>query len=172
VFLDRDGVLVEEIVRADGQAYAPTSFADFKLVPEAAAEVDRLRAAGFACVVVTNQPEIARGLLDPAVLESMHDHLRANVAVEAVMVCPHVDNDRCGCRKPRPGMLTAAASQLDLQLTNSYLVGDRWRDIDAGRAVGCSTVLLERSYSNCATADARVQTLHEAVDWILARSGS
>jgi D-glycero-D-manno-heptose 1,7-bisphosphate phosphatase len=170
VFLDRDGVLVQEIVRDDGQAYAPTELADFHLVPEAAAEVKRLRQEQFMCVVVTNQPEVARGLLALDVLDDMHRRLRATIPVDDVIVCPHVDDDACACRKPKPGMLRAAAERLDIDLSKSFLVGDRWRDIGAGRAVGCQTVLIERPYSNCASADAVVQTLPEAVDWIVSRS--
>jgi D-glycero-D-manno-heptose 1,7-bisphosphate phosphatase len=172
VFLDRDGVLIEEIVRADGEAYAPTELQDFLIFPDAAAQVARLHQAGFACVVVTNQPEIARGLLDPTILETMHDQLRETTSVDAIMVCPHVDADACECRKPLPGMLLDAATQLDIAVDQSFLVGDRWRDIDAGRAIGCTTVLIQRSYSHCSTADVTVDSLADAVDWILARSGS
>jgi D-glycero-D-manno-heptose 1,7-bisphosphate phosphatase len=168
VFLDRDGVLAQEIVR-DGQAFAPTELDDFHLVDSAATEVQRLRAAGLACIVFTNQPEVARGLLAPETLERMHAHLRAVLPVDDVFVCPHVDEDACACRKPSPGMLRAAADKWDIDLARSFVVGDRWRDIDAGRAVGCFTLLVERSYSRCTTADARVATLSEAVDLILAR---
>jgi D-glycero-D-manno-heptose 1,7-bisphosphate phosphatase len=170
VFLDRDGVLVREIVRDDGQAYAPTEIDAFHLVDDAAGEVERLRAAGFICVVVTNQPEVARGSLDRDVLDEMHRRLRASIPVDDLEACPHTDEDGCVCRKPRPGMLQSAAQRWDLDLATSFLVGDRWRDIEAGRAVGCATLLIERPYSNCTTADVCVQTLSEAVDWILDRS--
>jgi D-glycero-D-manno-heptose 1,7-bisphosphate phosphatase len=169
VFLDRDGVLAQEIVR-DGEAFAPTRFEDFRLVEGAAAQVDRLRAAGLLCIVFTNQPEVARGLLAVDTLDRMHQHLRASMAVDDVMVCPHVDADACACRKPSPGMLREAAERWDVDLQRSFVVGDRWRDIDAGRAVGCYTVLLERAYSNCTAVDARVADLTEAVDLILARA--
>jgi len=169
VFLDRDGVLVREIVR-DGDAFAPTRVEDFALVDEAAEQVDRLRAAGLLCIVFTNQPEVARGLLAPEVLEQMHQALRSSVAVDDIVVCPHVDADGCDCRKPSPGMLRQAAEQWEVDLERSFVVGDRWRDIDAGRAAGCYTVLLERAYSKCTTADACVSTLPEAVDLILARA--
>jgi D-glycero-D-manno-heptose 1,7-bisphosphate phosphatase len=168
VFLDRDGVLVREIVR-DGDAFAPTRFEDFALVDEAAEQVERLRAAGLLCIVFTNQPEIARGLLDPEVLDQMHQHLRSCVAVDDVVVCPHVDADGCDCRKPSPGMLRQAAERWAIDLERSFVVGDRWRDIDAGRAAGCYTVLLERAYSHCTTADACVASLTDAVDVVLSR---
>jgi D-glycero-D-manno-heptose 1,7-bisphosphate phosphatase len=171
VFLDRDGVLVRERL-VDGQPMAPTDVCDFHLVPEAAAQVRRLRAAGLACLVFTNQPEVARGLLAPDALEAMHRQLRATVPVDDVYVCPHVDDDGCDCRKPRPGMLTTAAREHGVRLEESFVVGDRWRDIDAGRAVGCYTILLDRPYSRCQVTDARVATLTDAVDAILARLGA
>jgi D-glycero-D-manno-heptose 1,7-bisphosphate phosphatase len=168
VFLDRDGVLVETDVR-DGAAYAVTTLAAFRVLPDAAAQVARLRAAGLVCVVFTNQPEVARGTISLDVIAAMHDALRAAVPVDDVYVCPHDDADGCACRKPHPGMLQAAAARWDVDLGESFVIGDRWRDIDAGRAAGCYTVLLEREYSACVTADARVATLGQAVDIVLAR---
>jgi D-glycero-D-manno-heptose 1,7-bisphosphate phosphatase len=168
VFLDRDGVLVETEVR-DGAAYAVTTLAEFRVVPDAAEQVARLRAAGLVCIVFTNQPEVARGTIAPEVLAAMHNVLRAAVPLDDVYVCPHDEGDGCACRKPRPGMLHDAAARWDVSLAGSFVIGDRWRDVDAGRAAGCYAVLLEREYSACTTADARVATLHEAVDAVLAR---
>jgi D-glycero-D-manno-heptose 1,7-bisphosphate phosphatase len=91
------------------------------------------------------------------------------VPVDDIVVCPHVDADGCVCRKPSPGMLRQAAERWDVDLERSFVVGDRWRDIDAGRAVGCYTLLLERAYSKCTTADACVARLADAVDVILER---
>lgn len=168
VFLDRDGVLVVTHVR-DGAAYAVTTLAQFRVLPDAAEQVARLRAAGLVCIVFTNQPEVARGTIAPEVLAAMHDALRAAVPLDDVYVCPHDEGDGCACRKPRPGMLHDAAARWDVSLVDSFVIGDRWRDVDAGRAVGCYSVLLEREYSAGTTADARVTTLREAVDAVLAR---
>jgi D-glycero-D-manno-heptose 1,7-bisphosphate phosphatase len=168
VFLDRDGVLVPEML-VDGQPFAPLTLADFRLLPEAAGQVQRLRDAGLTCLVFTNQPEVARGLLPTDTLATMHRQLRAEVPVHDVYVCPHVDADGCDCRKPRPGMLTAGARAWAVRLEDSFVIGDRWRDIDAGRAVGCYTILIDRPYSACRTADARVSTLVDAVDTVMAR---
>lgn len=169
VFLDRDGVLVRELV-LDGEARAPLRLEDFRILDEAAAQVDRLHRAGFRCVVFTNQPEVARGLLQLEVLEEMHRRLIDVTAVDDVLVCPHDDANACACRKPKPGMLLEAARRAPMELRDSFVVGDRWRDIDAGRAVGCYSILIERPYSNCSTADARVSNLSSAVDEILAQS--
>jgi D-glycero-D-manno-heptose 1,7-bisphosphate phosphatase len=166
-FLDRDGVLAQEIVRG-GKAYAPTVLEDFRLVPDAGFQVDRLRAAGLACVVFTNQPEVGRGILALEILEAMHSRMRAGVAVDDVLVCPHDADDGCTCRKPSPGMLHTAAERWGVSLSESFVIGDRWRDIEAGRAAGCYTVLLTRPYSECSTADVAVDTLGQAVDVVLA----
>jgi len=171
VFLDRDGVLVREIVR-DGQAFAPLRLEDFLILDEAPSLVNRLRLAGLCCVVFTNQPEVARDLLPLETLDEMHRRLRQATGVDDILVCPHVEGDGCACRKPKPGMLLAAAGRFDIELDQSFVVGDRWRDIDAGRAVGCYSILIERSYSNCSSADARVSGLAGAVDLILARCGA
>lgn len=169
VFLDRDGVLVETAVR-DNRAYAALSLDEFRIAPEAGRQVTRLRAAGLLPIVFTNQPEVARGALSPATLERMHQRLRAEVSLADVFVCPHDDDADCACRKPRPGMLHAAAAKWGLDLTACLVIGDRWRDIEAGRRAGCYTVLLDRPYSACDSADARVAGLAEAVDAVLTRA--
>ena len=166
VFLDRDGVLNEPIVK-NGKAFAPLSLDQFRLVDGAASAVKRLRAADLLCIVVTNQPELASGELAAATLEAMHRHLKEQLEIEDIFVCVHGSNEGCACHKPRPGMIHQAASRWGIDLHRSFLVGDRWRDIDAGRAVGCYTVLIERAYSQSSSADARVGSLTEAVDVIL-----
>lgn len=170
VFLDRDGVLAEAIVR-DNRAVAPTRLEDFVLVPEAGEQVARLRAARLVCLVFTNQPEIARGLLDRAVLDMMHERLREAVPVDDVLVCPHDPTDDCACHKPKVGMLLDAAERYELDLAQSFVIGDRWRDVDAGRAAGCYSILIDRPYSACRTADACAADLAGAVDLVLARVG-
>ncbi len=172
VFLDRDGVLAEAIVRADGKSYAPTRVEDFVLVPEAPAQVARLRAAGFLCIVFTNQPELANGLLAPADLDEMHCRMQAVIALDDVYVCPHDKSEGCRCHKPATGMLDDAVARWGIDLAASYVVGDRWRDVDAGRAAGCYAILIERPYSAAAWADERVDTLTQAVDAILRHAGA
>jgi D-glycero-D-manno-heptose 1,7-bisphosphate phosphatase len=166
VFLDRDGVLAREIVR-DGTAYAPTRVEDFVLVPEAGEQVQRLREAGFLCIVFTNQPELATGELKQADLDEMHRQLREAVPVHDIFFCPHHRSEGCRCYKPALGMIEDAVARWNVDLAASYVVGDRWRDVDAGRAAGCYSILIERSYSVDAQADARVTTLGEAVDTVL-----
>jgi D-glycero-D-manno-heptose 1,7-bisphosphate phosphatase len=166
VFLDRDGVLNATV--GDG-SQSPRSVADFHLLPDAPAACARLREAGFRLVVVTNQPEITRGLLDPEALEGMHDRLRAGLDVDEVRVCTHDDADDCACRKPRPGLVLDAARDLGIDLGASFVVGDRWRDVEAGRMAGCTTILLDRDWSEAERSrpDHRVESLDEALEIIL-----
>ena len=167
VFLDRDGVLAEAIVRADGNPYAPTRVRDFALVADAGQQVRRLHDAGFLCVVFTNQPELANGELRAEDLAEMHRQLRAAIPLDEVYVCPHDKSEGCRCHKPAIGMIEDAVAQWNVDLARSYVVGDRWRDVEAGKAAGCYSILIERPYSKATWASARVATLAEAVDTIL-----
>lgn len=168
VFLDRDGVLNRVLIR-DGLPLGPMTLADFALVDGAGADVRRLKEAGYAVIVATNQPELARGRLAPTALEAMHAKLRAEVPVDAIYVCPHDDGDRCDCRKPQPGLLLSAAREHRLDLSRSFMVGDRWRDVEAGKAAGCRTVLVEMGYREALRSppDHVAAGLGEAVRWIL-----
>ncbi len=166
VFFDRDGVLNESIVR-DNQPFGPLTLDAFRLFDYTADQVQRLKKAGYLCIVFTNQPDMARGLLSPLVLAEMHQILQADVHLDDLLVCPHLDSDECSCRKPKPGMILEAAKKWNIDLRRSFAIGDRWRDIDAGRAAGCKTILIEYSYSHCKTADFNVSNLIEAVDIIL-----
>jgi len=170
VFLDRDGVLTRALVR-DGIAYAPITPAEMEIDADAPAALARLKAAGFLLVVITNQPDVARGITRLEDVETMHATLGANLPLDAFFVCYHDNADGCGCRKPRPGMLVKAAAEHGIDLATSFMVGDRWRDVDAGAAAGCRTVWIDRGYIEQAPAhvpDARVDSLRAAADWILA----
>lgn len=169
VFLDRDGVLNVAAVK-DGKPYAPLSAEALILVPGARESLERLKAAGFQLICVTNQPEIARGNLTPAELDRMHARLSSALPLDAILVCPHDDSDRCACRKPKPGLLLRAAEQHGISLGSSYLIGDRWRDVEAAHAAGVKAVFLDLDYDDRPPARApehSARTLREAVDWIL-----
>lgn len=169
VFLDRDGVLNLSEVR-EGKPYAPRQIDDFQLYPEAALALRRLKAAGFALIVVTNQPDIASRRVTAEAVEAMHQRLRAALPVDEVVLCPHGQDEGCACRKPRPGMLTEAARRHHIDLAASVMVGDRASDVEAGRAAGCRTIFIDRAYGEPAPAapDRVVRSLTEAVDAILA----
>ena len=170
VFLDRDGVLNKAVLR-DGVPGSPETIEQLVIVPDALAALAALRRHGFRLIVVTNQPDIARGRVARVTVEAINDRIRAALPIDAVEMCDHDDQDNCECRKPKPGMLLRAAARESIALDMSYMVGDRWRDIEAGRNASCRTILIgdgcgERLRSQ---PDLKVATLREAVDWILAQ---
>ena len=147
VFFDRDGVLVREIVRG-GRPYAPRTLDEFHILPEAGRCLAYLRERDFLLIVVTNQPDVARGAMSATVLDAMHARLASELPLDEIVVCRCLEADEgCACYKPRPGMLLEAADRWKVSLEDSYMVGDRWRDIGAGRAAGCRTIFLDHGYS-------------------------
>jgi D-glycero-D-manno-heptose 1,7-bisphosphate phosphatase len=177
VFLDRDGVLTD--VRGDGTPRPRPSPGELRMIPGAAAQLDRLHGAGYALVVVTNQPDVARGAIRLADVEQLHRALASALPLDAVYCCPHDTAQRCGCRKPEPGMLLTAATEHSIALARSWMIGDRWVDVAAARRAAVRAVLIERAWSWEATSsgappaqlepDARVPDLATAVSLILDR---
>ncbi len=170
VFLDRDGTLIRAFER-DGVSIPPASQDQLELLPGVPRALDRLRTAGFALIVVTNQPDVARGTQTRDMVEAINTRLSELVALDLILTCFHDDSDDCVCRKPRPGLLVDGAGQLGLHLAQSYMVGDRWRDILAGQRAGCSTVLLRNSLDGAdrVEPDFEVADLSEAAEIILQR---
>jgi len=166
VFLDRDGVL-NRIVMRDGLPCSPRSLDEFELEEGATGVVDRLNREGFLTVVVTNQPDIARGKMKKGVLDTMTERLYKELHLDEVRVCCHDDGDLCHCRKPKPGMILDAVKKWDIGLDCSFIVGDSWKDMEAGRSAGCGTILLDRVYNQGVICDYRVTGLSEAVGVIL-----
>ncbi len=169
VFLDRDGVINRAVIR-DGKPYPPARPEDLSILPGVPEALEDLRRAGFLLLVVTNQPDVARGDQDRAVVDRMHDDLCARLPLDDVLCCFHDDADRCSCRKPAPGLLVDAARRRDIDLSESYMVGDRWRDTEAGIAAGCTTIVIDYGYLERQPVrfDAKVASLAEAAAWILA----
>lgn len=172
VFLDRDGVINRVVVRG-GRPYPPDSVAALEVLPGVADALARLKAAGYCLVVVTNQPDVARGRQTRASVEAMHTRLASELPIDDFRTCYHDDEDGCSCRKPRPGLIIEAARAHGLDLERSVMVGDRWRDVDAGRAAGCATVFLDYAYDERRPRDPDLvaASLADAVEWILARQG-
>jgi D-glycero-D-manno-heptose 1,7-bisphosphate phosphatase len=168
IFLDRDGVLNRSAVR-EGRPYAPTSLEEFELLPGVTEAVRSLRNAGFLLIVVTNQPDVATGVLRRHVLDQIHQALRFLLPIDDIKVCCHVDKDGCPCRKPRPGLLLEAAREWSIDLNHSFMVGDRWRDVSAGKAAGCKTIFVDCGYAEkqIDSPDFIVTSLPDAVKIIL-----
>jgi len=168
VFLDRDGVLTEAAV-LDGVPQSPRQASELVILPEAGPACRELAEAGLKLICVTNQPEIARKNLEPAELTAMNEILQRELRLDEVVVCPHEDADGCACRKPLPGMILDAARRHGIDLAGSFTVGDRWRDIDAGRAAGTLTIFIDRGYDEPLgeRADVTVGGIQEATAWII-----
>jgi D-sedoheptulose 7-phosphate isomerase len=172
VFLDRDGVLNRAVVR-DGKPSPPSGVDDLELLPDAASSLLDLKARGFALFVITNQPDVARGKQTREVVEAIHKVLRSSLPIDDIFVCYHDDADNCACRKPRPGLLLEAQRKHNIDLSRSFFVGDRWRDIDAAHNAGCKAVLIDYGYRERKPAqppEATVKSLRDAADWIIRSS--
>lgn len=172
VFLDRDGVINRALTR-EGRPYPPASLAEFEILPGVAEACAMLKSAGFVLVVATNQPDVGRGTMSQDTVEALHEQMSRALPIDRVEVCfhPGQGGSDCDCRKPKPGMLLRAASALGVDLAASWMVGDRWRDIDCGHAAGCRTVLIECGYDEALRQppDFRAGTLLEAARIILAQ---
>jgi D-glycero-D-manno-heptose 1,7-bisphosphate phosphatase len=169
VFLDRDGTINHAVVR-DGKPYPPAALGELVVFDDATDALARLKRAGFLLVVVTNQPDVATGKTPRAVVEAINARLRDILPIDDVRVCWETDGPDCRCYKPKPGLLLDAARDHGIELGASWMVGDRWRDVGAGRAAGCRTVFIDRRYAEgCPeTPDYTVAGLGTAADIILA----
>ena len=154
-----------------GKPVAPTNLAEFQILPGVEEAVGRLKRAGFLLVVVTNQPDVSTGITPKATVEAMHAEIRRQMPIDDIKICYHVDTDNCACRKPKPGMILEAAAERGIDLTTSYIVGDRWRDVEAGRAAGCLTIFVDYGYKQDGPnrPDKIVRSLPEAVAYIMDR---
>jgi D-glycero-D-manno-heptose 1,7-bisphosphate phosphatase len=174
VFLDRDGV-INRAVERDGKPYPPRGIADFEILPEVPAACAKLKAAGYLLVVATNQPDVGRGTIEQSLVEKIHAHMVTQLPIDRVEVCYHPGQglSNCDCRKPRPGMLLRAAAVLRADLAQCWMVGDRWRDVDCGRAAGCRTIFVDRGYAEelKQKPDFTVKNLLEAAEIILSARG-
>ena len=171
VFLDRDGVLNRALVR-DGRPYPPDTLERFEVLPGVPDALGRLSDAGFLLIGATNQPDVARGTQRREVIEAMNARLMVESPITAILVC-YDDGDDCPRRKPNPGLLLEAAEQYGIDLAASFMVGDRWKDIEAGRRAGCRTIFIDRAYTEPRPdpdADHVALDLGDAANWILSRT--
>jgi D-sedoheptulose 7-phosphate isomerase len=169
VFLDRDGVINRAFVR-DGKPLPPPTLQELEILPGVPEALHDLKEYGYELLVVTNQPDVGRGKLSRQTLDAMHKSLSASLPIDDIFVCSHTDEDKCDCRKPLPGMLLEAARKHNVDLAASFMVGDRWRDVEAGYNVGSKTILIDYGYSERPpdhAPDLRVGSLREAADWII-----
>jgi len=168
VFLDRDGVINRAVVR-DGKPFPPQSATEVEVLPDARDALLRLRDAGYMLIVVTNQPDVARGTQERTEVESINERLASELAIDDFFVCYHDDAEECACRKPSPGGLLDAAERHQVDLASSYMVGDRWRDVEAGQRAGCKPFFIDYGYAERQPDPPfeRVGSLAEAADRIM-----
>ena len=173
IFLDRDGVINRSIVR-EGLPFPPMSMADFEILPGVPEACAKLKAAGFLLVVATNQPDVGRGIVPRELVEAMNAQMQKVITLDRIEICFHPGRGAsdCDCRKPKPGMLLNAARALGIDLAQSWMVGDRWRDVDCGHAAGCRTIFIEGNYVEKLKQkpDFSARNLDGAADIILAQT--
>jgi D-glycero-D-manno-heptose 1,7-bisphosphate phosphatase len=174
VFMDRDGVINRAFVRG-GVPHPPDSVDALEILPHVPQALNSLKAQGYSLIVVTNQPDVARGSFSLVAVERIHRRLESELTLDAIFTCFHDCADGCDCRKPRPGLLLKAAQALGIDLSSSFMVGDRSSDMEAGRRAGCSTLFVD--YGGYGEAppphfDFRVGSLLEASRIILKRTAS
>ncbi|HLL32521.1 HAD family hydrolase [Streptomyces sp.] len=170
VLFDRDGVLVRALVR-DGRPYPPRSLPELRLDEDAPDAVRRLTEAGWGVAVVTNQPDVPRGLMTEETVHRINGAVAdgLGLSTRSFFTCFHDDDSGCACRKPGPGLLVEAARGLGADLAHCTVVGDRWRDIGAAHRAGCRAVWIDRGYRERAPRPPyeRVTSTAAAVDLIL-----
>jgi D-glycero-D-manno-heptose 1,7-bisphosphate phosphatase len=169
VFFDRDGVINEAVLR-NGNPHPPASRAEIRILTEVFPALGDLKKAGFFLIVITNQPDVARGTQTKEEVEAIHSYLVSQLPIGDILVCYHDDRDDCPCRKPKPGLILQASAKHSIDLSSSFVIGDRWKDIEAGQRAGCQTIFLDLHYAEggpTPPADLTVSSLSEAVPWIL-----
>jgi len=131
VFLDRDGVINLTVFRK-GAHRAPADLSEFTYVSGLEPTLEALKSRGYVLIVCTNQPDVARGWQPRAIVDAFHAKIQRDLPVSRIYACYHDDEHDCLCRKPKPGMLVQGSEDFEIDLTQSWMVGDRWKDIEAG----------------------------------------
>jgi D-glycero-D-manno-heptose 1,7-bisphosphate phosphatase len=171
VFLDRDGVINRAIIK-DGKPYAPTNLKELEILHGVTRALDALHKAGWLLIVVTNQPDVARGKVKLAEVKLINKYLKERLPISRFYTCYHDNDDRCECRKPLPGSLLKAKKLQKINLYKSYMIGDRWSDIEAGNKVGCTTIFIDYNYNERLAKDFnyKAKSLFEAAKIILEKN--
>ena len=163
VFLDRDGVINEVIFRGTDKPIAPWSIEEFRFIKGIKKPLEKLADLGFLLFIISNQPDISKGLIDIQTVETMNNTILSKLPITKIIYCPHEDRHNCSCRKPKPGMLITLSKEYNVNLMKSFLIGDNWKDIEAGKSVGCKSILLNKIYNKAVKADFYINSLTEAL---------
>ncbi|MFA6436786.1 MAG: HAD-IIIA family hydrolase [Candidatus Paceibacterota bacterium] len=167
IFLDRDGI-INDLVFRDNGFFSPRVFSDFKLKRGIKKFSQKTKSLGFLTIVVTNQPDIERKLMKVSELEKMHSVIMENLSVDEIVTCPHDDKNNCLCRKPKPGMIKDMSKKWHIDLKKSFIIGDSWKDVEAGKQAGCKTIFLKTDYNKKEEIfpDFKVSSFREIIDII------
>lgn len=170
IFLDRDGVLNKTIFKM-GKPRAPYGMKEFSFIEGVEEATASLKAHGFLLIVVTNQPDVARGWVAREQVDLINHHVQSSLPIDEIIACFHTNDDKCSCRKPGPGMILEAQKKWNIDLKNSYLVGDRISDIEAAHRAGCPGILVGEGEDRSGTIrpEHKCADLLSATDWILNR---
>jgi D-glycero-D-manno-heptose 1,7-bisphosphate phosphatase len=167
VFLDRDGVLNKAKVVLN-KPYPPSNLEEMEILPGVHEGIELLRHAGFKLIVITNQPDVSRGTADINLVNTMNNYILSELGIDEIKCCFHDDSDNCSCRKPKAGMIYEAEKKWNLDLTLSYLIGDRWRDIETAKNTDITTILIDNQYDEKkVNANFECNNFEEAVNFIL-----
>lgn len=168
VFLDRDGV-INDVILKNGKPHPPASVTEMEISSEVLPALTMLKSLGYLLIGATNQPDVARGITDKVLVDAIHQKLMYTLPLDEIRVCFHDDNDNCSCRKPSPGLLLDASIEHNIDLSRSIMIGDRWRDIEAGYRAGCKTIWINRNYQERGpqySPDFIATSLMQAANWI------
>jgi len=165
VFLDRDGIINRAIIK-NNIPYSPRKLSEFTLNTDIKPVIEVIKKHGYIVIVVTNQPDVARGLLKESILQRMHTIIRKNLPIDDIYYCPHDDLDKCTCRKPKPGMLFEAGKKWGIDLKKSYYIGDQARDVLTAYSAGCIPIILDYPYNRDVKESLRINRLEEILDFL------
>lgn len=167
VFLDRDGV-INEVIYRDGseKPSSPWNFEEFKLIPGIKKTLEELNHMGFHLFVISNQPDISRGFIKQGTTEKINQIISESFPISEIKVCPHDDQDNCNCRKPKPGMILDLCKKWNIDQIKSFIIGDNWKDMKAGKSAGLTCIILDMTYNKSVDADYRIEKLENAVEII------
>ena len=171
VFLDRDGVINRAVVR-NRKPYPPNTLQDLEILPDVPEALNLLKESGFLLIVVTNQPDVGRGTQKQETGEEMHLFLKEQLPLDDIYVCWHGQDGECDCRKPLPGVFLKASDKYGVDFQQSYLIGDRWKDIEAGKTAGCKTIFLDYQYNELLRSqpDFTATSTRKASEWIVSQN--
>jgi D-glycero-D-manno-heptose 1,7-bisphosphate phosphatase len=170
IFLDRDGVINRAVVR-NRKLYPQNTLQDLEILPDVPEALNLLKESGFLLIVVTNQPDVGRGIQKKETVEEMHLFLKEQLPLDDIYVCWQGQDGECKCRKPLPGMLLQASKKYSVDFQQSYLIGDRWKDIEAGKTAGCKTIFLDYHYNELLRSqpDFTATSTRKASEWIVSQ---